>query len=98
MGTWDTGHFDNDAAADFSHRLDQAAAAERESIVRRALVLTIDAQGYLDSDVAAEAVAAAALVGGLGSVELPPRGSLPSGRRRTVRVQAVRPQLCEDPP
>ncbi|MFG3205238.1 DUF4259 domain-containing protein [Streptomyces sp. NPDC048192] len=62
MGTWDTGHFDNDAAADFSHTLDEAPAAERESIVRLALVLTIDTQGYLDSDIAAEAVAAAALV------------------------------------
>ncbi|MEU7305355.1 DUF4259 domain-containing protein [Streptomyces sp. NPDC007206] len=62
MGTWDTGHFDNDTAADFSHTLDEAPAAERESIVRRALLLAINTQGYLDSDIAAEAVAAAALV------------------------------------
>ncbi|MGQ5637819.1 MULTISPECIES: DUF4259 domain-containing protein [unclassified Streptomyces] len=62
MGTWDTGHFDNDAAAGFSDTLDEAPEAERQSIVRRALVLTLGTKGYLDSDIAAEAVAAAALV------------------------------------
>ncbi|MFH8533807.1 DUF4259 domain-containing protein [Streptomyces tendae] len=62
MGTWDTGHFDNDTAADFSNRLDEAAEADREGILRQALLLAINTEGYLDSDIAAEAVAAAALV------------------------------------
>ncbi|MEU7061988.1 DUF4259 domain-containing protein [Streptomyces sp. NPDC046197] len=62
MGTWDTGHFDNDTAADFAHTLDEATEAERESILRHALLLAINTQGYLDSDIAAEAIAAAALV------------------------------------
>ncbi|MEU3504658.1 DUF4259 domain-containing protein, partial [Streptomyces hundungensis] len=55
-------HFDNDTAADFSHTLDEATEAERESILRHALLSAIDTQGYLDSDIAAEAIAAAALV------------------------------------
>jgi hypothetical protein len=62
MGTWDIGHFDNDTAADFSGKLDKAAEAERESIVRAALTSTIEADGYLDSDEACQAVASAALI------------------------------------
>jgi len=62
IGTWDTGHFDNDTAADFSHTLDEATEAERESILRCALLLAIDSQGYLDCDIAAGAIASAALV------------------------------------
>ncbi|MCX5341765.1 DUF4259 domain-containing protein [Streptomyces sp. R-74717] len=53
MGTWDTGHFDNDTAADFSGDLDSAPEAERVAVIRNAL----------DSDEGAVAVAAAALVG-----------------------------------
>ncbi|WP_406110576.1 DUF4259 domain-containing protein [Kitasatospora purpeofusca] len=64
MGTWDIGHFDNDTAADFCAGLDEAAAGEREGVVRRALTLAADtgAEDYLDFDEAVEAVAAAALV------------------------------------
>ncbi|WP_327075020.1 DUF4259 domain-containing protein [Kitasatospora purpeofusca] len=64
MGTWDIGHFDNDSAADFCAGLDEAAAGEREGVVRRALTLAADtgADDYLDYDEAVEAVAAAALV------------------------------------
>ncbi|MGW0754095.1 DUF4259 domain-containing protein [Streptomyces sp. NPDC002587] len=62
MGTWDVGPFDNDTAADFSGDLDEASAYERESIIRKTLVRAIDTTGYLDSDIAEEAVAAAALV------------------------------------
>ncbi|CAN3985077.1 DUF4259 domain-containing protein [Kitasatospora purpeofusca] len=64
MGTWDIGHFDNDSAADFAGSLDEAAAGEREGMLRRALTLAADtgAEDYLDSDEAVEAVAAAALV------------------------------------
>ncbi|MEV0190157.1 DUF4259 domain-containing protein [Kitasatospora purpeofusca] len=64
MGTWDIGHFDNDTAADFCAGLDEAAAGDREGVVRRVLTLAADtgAEQYLDFDEAAEAVAAAALV------------------------------------
>ncbi|MFF7588221.1 DUF4259 domain-containing protein [Kitasatospora purpeofusca] len=64
MGTWDIGHFDNDSAADFCAGLDEAAAGDREGVLRRVLTLAADtgAEEYLDFDEAAEAVAAAALV------------------------------------
>ncbi|MGI5503981.1 DUF4259 domain-containing protein [Lentzea sp. CA-135723] len=62
MGTWDIGHFDNDTAADFSGKLDKAAQAERESIVRTALTSTIETDDYLDSYEACQAVASAALI------------------------------------
>ncbi|MCM1972101.1 MULTISPECIES: DUF4259 domain-containing protein [unclassified Streptomyces] len=62
MGTWDVGPFDNDTAADFSGSLDEAPEAERPGIIRAALACTADTAGYLDQDVAVEAVAAAALV------------------------------------
>lgn len=62
MGTWDVGPFDNDTAADFCGRLDDAPEHEREALIRGALAETIDTVGYLDQDIAARAVAAAALV------------------------------------
>ncbi|MFC4501912.1 MULTISPECIES: DUF4259 domain-containing protein [Streptomyces] len=61
MGTWDTGHFDNDTAADFADALDDAEPAEREALIRGVLTRTVDAAGYLTE--AEEAVAAAALIG-----------------------------------
>ncbi|MEU4834824.1 DUF4259 domain-containing protein [Streptosporangium sp. NPDC023615] len=62
MGTWDLGPFDNDTAADFSGRLDKAADEEREGIIREALARAAGTDDFLDSDDAAEALAAAALV------------------------------------
>ncbi|MCX4808437.1 DUF4259 domain-containing protein [Streptomyces sp. NBC_01214] len=63
MGTWDAGPFDNDTAADFCDDLDEAAAGEREGIVRGALTRVIDtASGYLEAPESDRAVAAAALV------------------------------------
>lgn len=62
MGTWDIGHFDNDTAADFSGSLDDAAEADRPGILRETLLRAARTEGYLDSDEAVEAVAAAALV------------------------------------
>ena len=62
MGTWDVGHFDNDTAADFSGKLDDAAEAEREAIIRTALTSTIESDEYLDSDEACQTVASAALI------------------------------------
>ncbi|WP_328583508.1 DUF4259 domain-containing protein [Streptomyces sp. NBC_00370] len=62
MGTWDVGPFDNDTAADWCGHLDDAAPDARHGLVRDALARTAGTTGYLDSDVADEAVAAAALV------------------------------------
>lgn len=57
MGTWDTGPFDNDTAADFADALDDAKPKAREALLRVVLIRTIDATGYLTE--ADEAVAAA---------------------------------------
>ncbi|GAA1170953.1 hypothetical protein GCM10009654_30220 [Streptomyces hebeiensis] len=63
MGTWDTGHFDNDTAADFAAELDEATPERRTELVREALAgAAVGAAGYLDADIAEVAVAAAALV------------------------------------
>ncbi|NEC68175.1 DUF4259 domain-containing protein [Streptomyces sp. SID9727] len=62
MGTWDVGPFDNDTAADWCGGLDDAAPEAREGMVRAALAETAGTADYLDSDVANEAIAAAALV------------------------------------
>lgn len=62
MGTWDVGPFDNDTAADFCGDLDEAAAGEREGIVRGALTRVIDTVDYLEAPESDVAVAAAALV------------------------------------
>ncbi|MFF9127406.1 DUF4259 domain-containing protein [Streptomyces sp. NPDC014889] len=59
MGTWDGGPFDNDTAADFCGDLDEAAAGEREGIIRGALIRVIDTAGYLEAPESEEAVAAA---------------------------------------
>ncbi|MHA4818845.1 DUF4259 domain-containing protein [Streptomyces aculeolatus] len=60
MGTWGTGPFDNDTAADFADALDGAEPQAREALIRGVLTRTIDATGYLTE--AEEAVAAAALI------------------------------------
>ncbi|MGW2743308.1 DUF4259 domain-containing protein [Streptomyces sp. NPDC001450] len=73
MGTWDTGPFDNDTAADWCNGLDDAAADERAGLVRDALVRAVDTEDYLEAPEAEEAVAAAALV----AARLP-GGAIPS--------------------
>ncbi|GAA1985175.1 DUF4259 domain-containing protein [Kitasatospora viridis] len=62
MGTWDFGPFDNDDAADFADRLDTAGLAERADLVRAALRAVLAEAGYLEVDLGAAGVAAAALV------------------------------------
>ncbi|HEY7225162.1 MAG TPA: DUF4259 domain-containing protein [Micromonosporaceae bacterium] len=62
MGTWGYGPFDNDTAADWSGDLNDAPAERREQIIRATLVAVLDNVGYLDSDLAVEAIAAAALI------------------------------------
>ncbi|MDX3762393.1 DUF4259 domain-containing protein [Streptomyces mirabilis] len=60
MGTWGTGPFDNDTAADFANALDDAKPEEREALIRGVLTRTVDAVGWLTEG--EEAVAAAALI------------------------------------
>ncbi|MBF6331144.1 DUF4259 domain-containing protein [Nocardia transvalensis] len=62
MGTWDTGPFDNDTAADWSYELQDADPAERPGVIRHALTAAAEETGYLDSATACEAIAAAAIV------------------------------------
>ncbi|MFG2119649.1 DUF4259 domain-containing protein [Streptomyces sp. NPDC048710] len=73
MGTWDTGPFDNDTAADWCNGLDDAAVDERAGMVRDALVRAVDTDDHLEAPEAEEAVAAAALV----AAQLP-GGDVPS--------------------
>ncbi|MEV4416395.1 DUF4259 domain-containing protein [Catellatospora sp. NPDC049609] len=62
MGTWDTGPFDNDSAADWCGALDDAAPGERLAMIRSALAGAADAVGFLDDRAGVRAVAAAAVV------------------------------------
>lgn len=61
MGTWDTGPFDNDTAADWCGNLDEASPLAREQIIRDALAAAT-ALDYLECPAAEEAIAAAAIV------------------------------------
>ncbi|MCM4085135.1 DUF4259 domain-containing protein [Paractinoplanes hotanensis] len=63
MGTWDVGPFDNDTAADWCGDLDEAAPEQRSVLIRDALSRVAEyGNEYLDSDEAAKAIAAAAVV------------------------------------
>ncbi|MFC4148000.1 DUF4259 domain-containing protein [Micromonospora mangrovi] len=62
MGTWDSGPFDNDTAADWCGDLDDADVAKRPVLVREALNRAAGEDGYLNADIACEAIAAAAIV------------------------------------
>jgi hypothetical protein len=62
VGTWASGPFDNDTAADWCGDLDDARPGDRPAMVRAALSGVVEEDGYLDSDLACEAIAAAAIV------------------------------------
>ncbi|MBX6722760.1 MAG: DUF4259 domain-containing protein [Dactylosporangium sp.] len=62
MGTWHTGPFDNDTAADWCGALDDVAPGRRIEFLREALTAVLEEDEYLDSDPAVEAIAAAAIV------------------------------------
>lgn len=62
MGTWDTGPFGNDTAADWARDLDAAAWHERADLVRAVLVRTVGIRDYLEAPEGELAVAAAGLV------------------------------------
>ncbi|MFF6791030.1 hypothetical protein ACVW0K_002120 [Streptomyces filamentosus] len=63
MGTWDVGPFDNDTAADFSYRVDEAPEGGKAEVLRTAFRLVTEVgEEELDADLAVEAIASAALV------------------------------------
>lgn len=62
MGTWDSGPFDNDGAADWCGDLDEADPADRLGMVRQTLAAVADHAGYLDDRLGVRAVAAAAVI------------------------------------
>ena len=64
MGTWDAGPFDNDAAADWCGDLHDAAPEQRIDMIREAFTAVVNhgSEDYLDSDIAVDAIAAAAIV------------------------------------
>ncbi|MFC9995353.1 DUF4259 domain-containing protein [Nocardia sp. NPDC127526] len=62
MGTWDVGPFDNDSAADWCGGLHDAAPDKRQLMIREALTVVAGSKDYLDSDVACDAIAAAAII------------------------------------
>ncbi|MFD7069172.1 DUF4259 domain-containing protein [Streptomyces sp. NPDC059913] len=104
MGTWDTGYFDSDSAADFSGQVDDTPWAEREEVVREALAFAAETSEYLDSDEGAVAVAAAALVAaqcpGGAAVTTPygPKEALPvfAPELRQLAVRALDAVLGEE--
>ncbi|MEY9895379.1 hypothetical protein ABIA31_009068 [Catenulispora sp. MAP5-51] len=62
MGTWDTGPFDNDVAADFGGKLDALPQDQRAAAIREALSEAAECDDYLDEVIGTHAIAAAALV------------------------------------
>ena len=62
MGTWDTGPFDNDAAAEWGGEFTEASEEARLEMLEEALRAAADEADYLEADVACEAIAAAAVV------------------------------------
>ncbi|GIH91148.1 DUF4259 domain-containing protein [Planobispora siamensis] len=62
MGTWDSGPFDNDSAADWCGGLDDADPNDRAGMVRQALLDVTESADYLDVDEGAAAMAAVAII------------------------------------
>ncbi|GAA1400945.1 DUF4259 domain-containing protein [Catellatospora coxensis] len=62
VGTWDSGPFDNDSAADWCGGLNDADPAERLGIIRQTLAEVADHVGFLDDRLGVRAVAAAAVI------------------------------------
>ena len=70
MGTWGTGWFENDAAADFVGDLQDAQPSARPALIAARLQSVADQGGYIEGPDADEGLAAAALValaGGAGA-------------------------------
>jgi hypothetical protein len=95
MGTWDVGPFDNDIAADWCGDLHDTAPGQRTTAVRDALAAVVDNGGeYLDSDLAVEAVAAAAIV----ASQLPGGAQVTSAYAPDFLLEGGRLQVPDDLP
>lgn len=81
MGTWGTGWFENDAAADFLIELEDQAPARRHTLLVNRMRAVVDAKGYLEGPEADEGLAAAALIatagGGVDAATVAPNVDLP---------------------
>ena len=80
MGTWGTGWFENDAAADFLWDLEAEAPPGRRALLLGRLHAVADGTGYLEGSVADEALAVAALLaiaGGADPATVAPNVELP---------------------
>ncbi|WP_229073183.1 DUF4259 domain-containing protein [Actinoplanes sp. DH11] len=62
MGTWDFGPFDNDSAADWCGDLQDTDPARRVELIRDTLTEVLHESEYVEGDLGAAAVAAAAVV------------------------------------
>lgn len=62
MRTWGTGPFENEVAEAFATELDSADPDEREMLLRQALQAAVDVDDGVNVEIAARAVAAAAVV------------------------------------
>jgi Domain of unknown function (DUF4259) len=62
MGAWGSGPFENDDAADFRGELDELPPRAWTTAIREALASVADADGYLEIDQGAVAIAAVAVV------------------------------------
>ena len=62
MGTWGTGWFENDAAADFVGDVKDARPSARPALIAARLQSVADQRGYVEGPDADEGLAAAALV------------------------------------
>jgi hypothetical protein len=95
MGTWDVGPFDNDTAADWCGDLHDAAPDERPVLARSALTAVLDnGDEYLDSDLAVEAIAAAAVV----ASQLPGGAEITSPYAPDFLLEGSRLDVPEDLP
>lgn len=105
MGTWDTGAFDNDHAADWAGDFDEAEPVNREEVVWEAL-RAVAPDRYVEMDIASAAIAAAATVAALvrgdnqiggpyGPESLSEAGFEPRAELRAAAVATLRRVLGE---
>lgn len=82
MGTWGTGWFENDAAADFLIEVEDQAPGRQHALLVSRMRSAIDANRYLEGPEADEGLAAAALIatagGGADAATVAPNVELPA--------------------
>ena len=95
MGTWDVGPFDNDTAADWCGDLHDATPTLRPAMVRGAFTAVVDnGDDYLDSDLAVEAIAAAAIV----ASQLPDGAAITSSYAPDFLIEGDSIEIPDDVP